>query len=825
MLINYIKSAHRNVIRNKVQSLIQIVSLSLGIAVFSLVAFYLYDEFTVERSNPFFTEIYRVELPNNPWEPPDRVRIPMGPFIVDNIPEIRHMTRVRYQPKVPVVYMDKTEQITETTMIGVIDVDHGFQEVFPQVYMAGDPLSSLSEPKTIVLTESAAKRLFGEKNPMGETVYLWRGPVGARKVTGIVKDPVNDHLHFEALLSLEEWINMRMQRIGFVDPGRIRSSLPTYVRIQSEAERTELADKIGKLWASYAETTWGTEPSANEDVYLRSLKEVQFADMDPYNGYTRKSDRRKLMNFLYLGLGTLLLGIINYINLATARASSRSREIVVRKIHGSSRGGMVFFFLTESMITTFFSFLVAATLVQLLFQNFNEMIQADMNLYFLRLPFFWAIELSFILLTGTIAGLYPAFRLSRLSPQDVFIGGQKRGSGLIFRRILLVVQFSSAVILLLAIFTMQRQIDQMKIQDPKFPTEQLVYMQTGSLGHEKNKLLRERLERIPEIRHATFSYPFPGLLSSDESSIIDDPNSVFHGLNLYTMYADPEFFDVYGLNFTQGGEILQQSRIRDWYESESIDSALTFYIINETCRTALGLEDAVGYEVGTNKYIMGVVEDFHFQSFRYPIKPMAILLVPVGSGYLMSVKMDSPDPERTMEQILEAFGQLSKGQGSGNRLPGVEPVNWGPNDMFTYVAENYKRQYKTDERIRNASICLTMMAVLIACLGLFGLSTFLAQQRTREIGIRRVNGSSEKEIFWLLVLDFMKWVGLSLLIGLPAGWFIMRSWQQQFAYRAGTVWWFYVATILIVVFVSLATVGIQAYRTSRSNPANSLRTE
>lgn len=825
MLINYIKSAHRNVIRNKVQSLIQILSLSLGITVFSLVALYLYDEFTVERSNPFFKQIYRVELPNNPWEPPDRVRIPMGPFIVDHIPAIRHMTRLRYQPKIPTVYLDKTEQITETTLIGVMDVDHGFQQVFPQVYLAGDPLSSLSEPKSIVLTESAANRLFGEKNPMGDTVYLWRGPVGARKVTGIVKDPLNEHLHFEALLPLDDFLEKRIRMLGFDDPGRLRFSLPTYVRLEPTSERTVLANKIGKLWASYAETTWGTVPSANEEVYLRPLKEVQFAEMDPYNGYIRKADRKKLMNYLYLGLGALLLGIINYVNLATARASSRSREIAVRKIHGSSRRGMVLFFLTESLITTFFSFLVALTLIQLLVHSFGEMIQADINLYFLRLPFFWVLAWSSVLLTGIIAGLYPAFRLSGLSPLDVIKGGRKKGSGLIFRRILLVVQFFSAVVLLLAIFTMQRQIVQMKKQDPKINTDQLIYMQTGSLGHENNKLLRERLEQIPEVQHATFSIPYPGLSSSEELSMIDDPNSVFHGLNLYIMYADPEFFDVYGLNFTQGGEILKQSRIRDWAESKSIDSSLTYYIINETCRKALGLKDAVEYQVGTNTYIMGVVEDFHFQSFRYRIMPMAILLVPVGSAYLMSVKMDSPDPERTMEQIKKAMRDLEEEQGSRKRLPGVKPNDWDINSMFTYVADNYKRQYEKDERIRNASIVLSMMAVLIACLGLFGLSTFLAQRRTREIGIRRVNGSTEKEIFWLLVLDFMKWVGLSLLIGLPAGWFIMRSWQQQFAYRAGTAWWIYAATILIVFVVSLATVGLQAYRTSRANPADSLRTE
>ncbi len=384
----------------------------------------------------------------------------------------------------------------------------------------------------------------------------------------------------------------------------------------------------------------------------------------------------------------------------------------------------------------------------------------------------------------------------------------------------MVFQFSSAVVLLFSILTMNLQIKSMLHQDPGFEKEGVYYRGTGSMNVGKRIELLKGLEQVQGIDHASISWTLPGVNLNDELPIINDPNSIFHGLEVKFIAASLSFLEVYGLELLDGKEILKQSYYRNLTFDRTQDSNTYYFIINESCQKALGLEDPVGTSAGFNGTIIAVVKDFHFQSFRYPVKPVVIALAP-SFGWFLSFKISDPDIPKVLNRVQEVCDRV---QLSGNErfaLEGITPRNM----MFTSIAEAFDRQYSEEERIRTASMYLSFLALFIACLGLFGLSTFMAQRRTKEIGIRKVFGTSESQVFWLLAKDFLKWVSLSLLLGLPAGWLIMRLWQQQFAYRAGFAWWIYVATMAIVLAISMATVARQAYRTSRANPVDSLRTE
>ncbi len=821
---NYIKSAHRNVLRNKVQSVIQILSLAIGLTVFTLVALYLYDELTVDRNIPHFRQVYRVETPELEWLASDVVPLPLGPEIEKLVPEISHMTRIRYNHSIPVAIPEEEGRAAvQITLDGGILVDSGFFNVFPQSFLYGDPEIVLFEPFQIILTHGTAEKLFPDENPLGKMVYYWNSV--PYEVVGVIRDPVNTHLKFDAITPISNLYEAQKRNDRLNDKWHFFwQSYPCYVRLHNGVETATAEKKMKDVWAQYLYRLSGSSDEFNSDISLRPLAEVHVADIDPALGYMTHSNRKNLFNFFLLGLGILLLAVINYINLATARASMRSRELALRKINGSSRSSLILYLLTESVITTLFSFLIAATLAQLLFPSFNYLLQSDINLYFLRSPIAWIATLLIIFLVGIISGLYPAIHMSGEHPLNIFSGGQgKRRKGLTTRRVLMVIQFSSAVVLLYVIISMQQQIRFMKTQDLGFDREQVVHLGTGSLNNQVKIKILDRIKRIPEVEYACLSHPVPGLNHTDDINVVDDPESLFYGMELKVIIADLDFFRVYDLNFTQGAEILDLSSLNSYNRDTSENNSNNFFVINETCRKALGIDDPVGITtsgMGPGGMIVGVVEDFHFQSLMFPVKPMAIWLRTKGQPWTISVKFISKNIAKTLQKIESAYRNADLGYKT-------QPPRGVPHSPISIamINETFDRQYEKVERLQQASTYLSILAVIIACLGLFGLSTFLAQRRIKEIGIRRALGASEGLVMRLLAKDFLKWVTISIFVGLPLGYLVMRQWQQQFAYRVDIGLWVYALTILIVYVVSLGTVAWQSLKAARSNPVDSLRTE
>jgi putative ABC transport system permease protein len=654
-------------------------------------------------------------------------------------------------------------------------------------------------------------------------------------VTGVIKDPLNTHLKFETLESASTY---ESQRPGESPRFWIQQVRPIYIKLSKNADREVVESKIQnafiQLWKVAA-------PDRNFEprIFLSTLKDVYFSDTDPGIPYMKRGNRNVVFNFFLLGLAILMLGIINYVNLTMARAAIlmlgiinyvnltmaraalRRKEIVLRKIVGSSRFKLILYFLTESIITTFLSFLVALTILQLLFQTFNRLLQADINPYFLNYPAAWILGLIVILFVGILSGVYPAIRLSSGNPVVAISGDSRRSfGGLLTRRMLMTIQFTSAVILMISILVMHIQIRDMKEQDLGFNAERIVWTKKsiGGMSVEHKRLLLSRLERYPNIEKACFSNKVPGDLVENFEPI-NNPESELHGMHMDHFQANPEFFEVYGLKLTHGSEILDHIPLDKSSGDNTFRDSIRYAIVNETFLKKYKQEDPTNLPLGDRWSTVGVVQDFHYRSHQYSMYPLFIHLTSTGTGHYLSVRINSSDIHNTLRKIDNEINEVQSLKETSRSFIKV------PSRKFNFIDETINRQYEHVDRIHDASIYLFIMAMIIACLGLFGLSTFMVQRRIKETGIRKTLGATDMQLFMLLSWDLIRWVLLSVIIGCPIGWLIMNKWQQQFAYKADTGAWIYLAVAIIAFGIAFLTSGWQAIKTAQTNPVDSLRYE
>lgn len=816
MLRSNLKLALRNLVRNRLQSVIQILSLSVGLTVFSMVALYLYDEQTVDRSNPMYDQVYRIQKKIKVSNI-DVVNFPMGPVILDKVPVIRDMTRIYHLSNMSVSKDEESSVKKKVNKVKSSYVDTGFFKIFPQEFLYGDPGSVFEEPHSIIICESVAEKLFGHVNPLGQFLHFFRQEV---KITGVVKDPVNSHLKFDILVPTDlHWI-VRNSNGKRNDSKELRSlASATYISLQNNISPSEVEKKISDVWHDFSNQAYGPQDRFDE-LELIPLKEVISTDIVPWHNYMRSSDRKIRRNFFVLGLVLLLLGIINYINLTTARATQRNKEIAVKKILGSSRSRLIIYFLTESVITTIFSFLIAVTCLQLLYTAFNNLLQADINLYFLLNPLAWMIILTSILLVGILSGIYPAIRLSTGMPVIALAGDQEgSGKGMITRRFLMLLQFTTAVVLLITIMVMSLQIRFMKNQDLGFPEEQIVWRIVGGIKPEDIVRLIPRLEQLPGIEKVCMSSKVPGYGFQETNQVWKGENSVWDGMDIEVVWAGPGFFDVYDLDILVGKENIDQFSRRRLTIDTTDRFDLLHVVMNETAAKALNGIDPIGYKEDRRLH-HAVVRDFHYQSLEYEVKPLFIAISKPGDGWLMNLRIKSNNIQKTLRAADKEWQRFNQ-ENSGQQLEEVI----GNSDRFKFLDDTFNEQYEETQRIQKASGYLSVLAVIIACLGLYGLSTFLVQQRTKEIGIRKSLGASDLQLFMLLSWDLIRWVSLSVLIGCPAGWLITKHWQQQFAYKAEIGIWVYFAAAILAFSVSFFTSAWQAFKTARTNPIDSLRYE
>jgi putative ABC transport system permease protein len=792
MIRNYFIIAFRYIIRNKIQSIIQVVSLTIGITAVILVGLYTIHELSYDKFNVKSERIFRLEYGNNVGQP-----TAIGHEIKENLSGVENVVRIaKYSGKGKIEYITDKGKDTESKIeihAQYLLCDSTVFNVFTFPFLQGDPRSALRDPYSVVLTESFANKIFGNKDPVGEDIVL-HGVTGNQvyNVTGVIKDVKNFHIEFDVLLSmvsLREWeLLQSLYGEHWLNAYNSGNQYFTYLLLPNPIDVSR------------------TERDINA-YFIEILKDKWFySETFAFSLYCKHGNLKLIRILLSIAIFILILACINYVNLTTARASLRSREVGIRKVAGSSKVSLIAQFLVESIIISLVSFSIALTLVQVLLPTFNQLAMTEINLETFFQPATILISIAGIVLLGVATGIYPALYMTTFQTVPSIKGEQLTGiTSVVFRRILFAFQFTISILLIIGVFTILRQLKYMKTADLGFDRELVLVMGHCGMNRDfqKRKVLKETLLRNPAIKKVAFG-KFPGKETEYTSPGIFEYNGIKKKLNY--MNIDHDYFDQLDIKLLQG-----RNFSRDIQSDLNMESQRRGIILNETACHEFGMISPVGeileYEDRFTFEIIGVVEDFHFRSLRHKIMPYCY----VWSDPLeeLSIKIQPHNIQKTIKYVEQVIKSMA------------------PKSLFEYsfLDESFNNQYKNDKRLSKIISNFAIVAILIACLGLFGLSSFMAARRTKEIGIRKAMGASVGNVFLRLSREFVKWIILSVIIACPVAWFVMNKWLQSFAYRTTIPWWVFALAILISFAIAFFTVAWQSWKTARTNPVEALRYE
>jgi len=802
MFKNYLKITLRNLKKHKGYSFINIAGLSVGMACFVLILLFVQYEFSYERHHELANRIYRVNVEQHRPDSVFRAQtspVPLAPTLQAEIPEIAAFTRFQSIGNTMVGYEDK--RFYES---GLVFVDPGVLDMFNFPLVEGNRETALEEKNTVVITEAAAVKYFGREDPLGKILTLDNQlPV---TVTGVFKDhPPNTNIRPDFLLSFET--------IGALAPvsyfsNWISQQLQTYILLPEDHSVPEMEEKIEAVFRPH---------KAPDDV--RVLKLEQLKRMHLFSVVTGTGDIRTIYIFLAVGLLIILTACINFMNLATARSAGRAKEVGLRKVVGAVRQQLIKQFMGETLIFTFISVILALLLVYAFVPALNSMTGQSIAVSDLGRSGILFGLLGIVVLVGFLSGSYPSLFLSGFQPAAVLkgtTGSGARGSG--FRKILVIGQFSISIILIACTLILGKQLHYLNNKDLGFKKDQIVVVRNNSQELLRDlQPLREALLQNPRIAGVTGSNQLP-------SSIGMYNNVTWEGaqdeeeIELIFNEIDYDFLDTYEIELIQGRNFAREfpGDDRVAYRELGFDKAGSV-ILNEEAARRMHFDDPVGKRViqvfGERRYtytVVGLVENFHFSSLRNLIQPMNFFLRSGGFRYV-SIKLQTEDVSGTLGFIEETWDRIA---------PGF------PFESF-FLDTIFEQRYRSEERLQTLFSYFSLLAIFIACLGLFGLASFAAEQRTKEIGIRKVLGASSRSVVLLLSKEFTKLVIFASIIALPSAYLIMNGWLKGYAYRInvnGHLLFFLLAAAA-ALGIAWLTVGFQAVKAALSNPVDSLRCE
>ncbi len=803
MFLNYLKIAFRNLKKNKVYSFINIFGLAVGIACCLVILLFIQNELSYDKYNVNYDNIYRVRLSavigNNDIESASSCA-PCGPAFKQEIPEVENYTRLRNYGFPVIRYKDKA--FSEERFFAV---DSSFFDVFTATFIQGDSRTALTEPNTIVITESTAKKYFGMENPMGKMLnadkrrdYL---------VTGVIKDfPSNSSFHFDFLSSI--YTNDIQS-----DQLWLSNNYETFLRVRHGADSDELNKKITRvsrdhigpqlqkivgisyeqLYAGGSRYEYILQPLSN--IHLRSHLDFE---LEP-NG-----DITYIYIFSIIALAVLLIACINFTNLSTARSSSRAKEVGIRKTLGSNQALLIRQFLTETIMMSFIAMLVALLLVELLLPTFNVISNKHLDMHFFANFYTIPLLVFFVLFVGIIAGIYPAFVLSSLTPVKVLRGKLQRSSGKsLLRNSLVILQFSISIILIVGTLIVQSQLDYIQNKKLGFNRDQiLIVKKTDDIGKYIQSFIND-ISRNNGIIDVSNSSAIPGGLFGDTAFKREDtgPEDVH---DIKVINTDYEFVKTYQIKMKEGR-----------FFSRDYSNDTMAVVMNAEAVKSLDLKDPVGKNlvmIGNNiKFrIIGITDDFNFQSLHQTIEPLVFRLFrPTGFGRYVSVRFAPQNSKRTVQSI----------SGEWHKYAGSQAFE------YSFFNDDFAKLYTSEQRTGQIFSIFSIIAIFIACLGLLGLAAYTAEQRTKEIGIRKVLGATVTEIIFMLTKEFTKWVLIANIIALPAAYIFMKGWLENFAYRIDFNIWIFIFAGVSALLIAIITVSYQAVRAAMANPVESLKFE
>jgi putative ABC transport system permease protein len=802
MIRNFLLIALRNLFKHKVFSFINIFGLAIGIAASLLIVQYARFELSYDHFEPDYGDIYRLQLDryNNGklstrWA---AGATGLGPAVKDALPEVTSFARLAQHSAV-ISYKD--HEFREPRIYYTTD---DFIRMFGYKTLAGDATGALKNVNAVVLTASTAKKYFGKEDPIGKTVFLDK--INPRKVTAVVADPpLNTHLKFDVLLS---WATLVAQTGPDVNTVWYWDGFFNYIQVRRGTDPALLEKKI----ASAIKAKWGADMEKSHDgmtIHLQALPDIHL-----YSHYLNEAevngDGSSVYFLLIIAVFIIAIAWINYINLATARSVERAREVGVRKVLGSLRRQLVGQFLFESLVINGLAVVMAFLLILLCLPLFNYITGKDLHLSLLEDGTFWMM-LGGLFLTGALlSGGYPAFVLSSFKPVVVLKGRlAKTGHGALLRQSLVVVQFIASVVLMVGTFAVYRQLNFMQHQDLGVNIDQTLVV-TGpavldSTYHQKLTAFKTESLRVPGVRQMTVSTAVPGGQTGWNAGGIrlvgSDPSSA----NQYRVIGvDQDFVSTYGLRLLAG---------RNFYPGKADSNSVLF---NQAAIGQLGFsrpQDALSKRIefwGKQYTIVGVVANHHQESLRQNYDAHIFRYVPdVNSYYSLRLSTSRDGWQRVVASVKQQYNAFFPGN---------------PFEYF-FLDEHFAEQYKADRQFGRTFGLFAGLAIFVSCLGLLGLAAFVTNQRTKEIGVRKIVGAGLPSILVLLTRDFMKPLVIAFLLAVPLTWWLLRRWLESFAFRMPIDPWLFILPILTVLVIALLAVSTQTLKAATTNPVNSLRTE
>lgn len=807
MIRNYLKIAWRNLIKNKGITFINTVGLSLGICCFILIALFVTDEISYDRFHDKADQIYRInsDILFGGTEMHMAVSSdPMGATLKKDYPEVEEYTRI-YASEGSKLIRKGTELIDE---YDIAYVDSTFFNVFTFPALKENPKTALKAPNTVVLSEKAAIKYFngvdtaiGEALEVNNTLY---------KVTAIIEDmPKNSHFHLDVLLS--------MANVDYNFGDYLSHNFHTYIVLKEGTDYKKFNNNFREVIAKYS------LPQISQFTNIKSIEDIEssgnkleyslipLTDIHLHSTQNIELSTNGSIKYVYIfsavALFILLIACTNFMNLTTARSSGRAKEVGIRKVLGTEKKSLVLQFLSESTLIVVLAHSIAIIFVFLSLEWFNNISGKEISIKALLQPQFLIFLILLPFVVGPLAGIYPAFFLSKFQPISVLKGTlSKGGNKNSLRNFLVIFQFTTSIILIIGTIVVYQQLNHIQTTDVGFNKDQVLIVDNSGLTNETRKSLKSEIEQFPEVKSASFAGYIPVSQSarSDTTFNTGSVNTADNGFNMQYWRADYEYIETMGMELIAG---------RNFSRSFGTDS--TAIIINEKAVALTGFEDPIGKKlyktIGKDDKIVytiiGVVKNFNFESLRQDVGPLSLRLG--DNSWRTAYRFNTADVEGFISKIRNKY----------------EAVSSELSFTYSFLDDSYLDMYQQEKRIGTIALIFTVLAVIIAALGLFGLATYIAEQRTKEIGIRKVLGASTAIIVKILSRDFIKLIVFAFCIATPIAWWFMSSWLRDFAFRIQLNWWVFALTGIITLLVAIITLSFQTIRAAVANPIKSLKTE
>jgi putative ABC transport system permease protein len=796
MIQNYLKIAWRNLNKHRFFSLVNICGLAIGVATFWMIALYVTDEWSYDRYHEKADRIFRVAQ-HGKWNGGSFnlaiTSIPYAPALKADYPEVEDAVRIDMEGGGKIVYNDKDILVNDISF-----TDNSIFNIFTYHFLAGDPQTALSKPQSIVLTKKLAEKLFGDASLALDKTVLFEGTY-PNLVTGVIADvPTNSHFNFSALRSFNSNLTGKWGS----------ANMFTYVLLKNPDDYKKIEARSDDFYNKHLKTDLANIHYKMELQPLTSIHLHSNLDYEMGNN----GNITYVYVFSIVALLILAIAVINYVNLTTARSSVRIKEIGIRKVIGSGKKQLMLMFFTESILLAVLATVAALFLIQATLPYFNHLSGKSLSIWQFGLVKSLFIFAGFTVLTGLLSGIYPAMFLSGFRTIPAMKGQLgNQSSTILFRKSLVIFQFVTTIVMIIGSCVIYQQLHYVLNKDMGFNKSQMLTFHIHSkTARTKIDAIKQQLLQNPLIESvAAAGNPIGNNdIGLNDFNLGPDGNTAADTKLVENLIIDEDFIPAMQIKVLDGRN----------FQKGVTDGKNSAIIVNETLIKELGWKNPVGRRVRTGvdhgvisfSTIVGVVKDFNTYSLQHKIAPMALVLPQTANDEdNLYVRLSKNNIPAALSYLQEVYGKF-------------DPEN---KMDYHFLDQNFADQYQTEQKQGNLLLIFTILAISIACLGLFGLVTFTAEQRVKEIGIRKVLGASVKNIVALLSRDLIQLVLLATVIASPLAWFAMNKWLQSFAYRININWWVFVIAGAIAIIIAFLTISFRSVKAAMANPAKSLKSE